>query len=316
MDISVVICTYKRPESLRQTLSSFEAIPPTPGLSFEIVVVDNNSKDQTPIVCAAFAQKLPLRCVQETRIGLACARNRGIAESQGSLIAFTDDDVNVHPAWLREMWDAARRHPETSFFGGTVTPVWARTPPPWVEAYSRTLLGGMVMCLDRGGQEQPLSIEQCLMGANMVFRASAIQANGLFREDLGMTGRTLRMHEETDYVMRLLQAGHSGLYIPKMIVFHRTGPERTTERYLACYFKGLGASDARTGEVRDANARLFGAPRYLWRLWAQTRLRWLCKRLAGGTAWVPLAVDSARLWGALQEFRQMRAKLSPGGQAP
>lgn len=103
LDASVVVCTHDRADSLRVTLASLERLRGLDDLTWEVVVVDNASGDETPAVIEACARRghLPLRPVFEPRLGHARARNAGVRAARGQVVAFTDDDVAVDPGWLR-----------------------------------------------------------------------------------------------------------------------------------------------------------------------------------------------------------------------
>ena len=102
--ISVVVCTYNRAESLRETIYSLlkqdlKAVP------MEILVVDNNSSDNTKNVVASFGEgnQFPIRCVFEGQQGLGYARNTGIQAAKGEIIAFIDDDIEVEPVYAQPL---------------------------------------------------------------------------------------------------------------------------------------------------------------------------------------------------------------------
>src|SRR5215475_15705591 len=97
--ISVIICTYNRCESLLGALKSLETMLIPPDLAWELLVIDNNSSDKTSEAVGSFLSRgtLPLTYVFEPVAGLSTARNRGILESSGEIVAFLDDDVEVSP---------------------------------------------------------------------------------------------------------------------------------------------------------------------------------------------------------------------------
>src|SRR5262249_52705605 len=105
MDLSVVVCTYNRSTSLRRTLAALEAQEVPPGLAWEIVIVDNNSSDDTRAVVDAFgtACSIPVRYAFEPRQGLSFARNTGVAHAKGEILACTDDDCRPEPTWIRHI---------------------------------------------------------------------------------------------------------------------------------------------------------------------------------------------------------------------
>src|SRR5262245_209420 len=94
VDVSVVVCTYNRARQIEQALVHIGKAAVRAQPSVEILVVDNNSSDDTKAVVASVsrASSVPIRYALETSQGLSFARNRGIEESKGSVIAFTDDD--------------------------------------------------------------------------------------------------------------------------------------------------------------------------------------------------------------------------------
>jgi len=317
MDISVIICTYNRADSLRMTLRHCVALRIPAGLIWEVLVVNNNSTDHTARVCEEFAEKLPLRRIEERRQGLSMARNRGIKEAQGEIVAFTDDDVDVDPEWLAEIWRAATAHTDAAFFGGKVAPIWEEKPAAWMAGHSRDLLAGVTMDLDLGDVEIPVTRKQLPFGANMAFRREVFLRMGSFREDLGMTGHSFGVHEEMEFMTRLLDAGCTGYYVPGMVVNHRNSPERMTERYVLGWCVGCGRCDVRTGHIQPTDVTLFNAPRYLWRQLLSNTASYLARRWrpSADAAWLPPAIAMAKTWGAIKEFRRMHAEARRGGPA-
>jgi GT2 family glycosyltransferase len=309
-DISILICTYNRAESLRLTLESARGLVIPANLTWELLIVDNNSTDPTEEVCNEFSSVLPIRYIQEKRQGLSPARNRGIEEARGSILAFTDDDVDVDPAWVRDLWRAAKAHPETGFFGGKIVPLWEEKPPAWIAEHSKRALSAMSLNFSLGEEEIFVESKDVFYGANMAFRREVVLKTGSFREDLGVTGTSRISHEETDYMWRLLKAGYRGLYVPGMVVYHRNPPHRMTEKYMLHWFSGFGVSRARLGYIPSSPFLLFGVPRYLWRQLATSAFFYLTRRWrpSAGTTWVPSAVSMATTWGAIRELRRMGAE--------
>src|SRR5271165_7139360 len=105
MKITVVLCTYNRAHSLSKALESVLASVLPSGLEWELLVVDNNSKDHTRATANEFCLRYPgrVRYFFEAQQGLSNARNAGIREARGEIIAFMDDDVTVAPNWLHEL---------------------------------------------------------------------------------------------------------------------------------------------------------------------------------------------------------------------
>jgi glycosyltransferase involved in cell wall biosynthesis len=306
MDGTVIICTYNRAESLKKTLDSFTRASTPAKVAWELIVVDNNSTDGTRKVCEEFTAKLPLRYLMEKRQGHTFARNCGLNAAKGGIIAFTDDDVDVREDWITELWRASNAHPEAAFFGGPVEPRWERRPPRWMEANSRTITG-ITMDFSLGEEARQADAEHLFIGANMAFRRETIAKVGLFREDLGMRGKAMGVRDESEYMSRILQAGLTGVYWPGLVVYHRNPARRSTEGYMLEWFAGCGRSDVRMGYFEATKTELFGAPRYLWRRLVKNAGGYAVKRLdfSAQATWLPHAIEMARTWGAIQEFREM-----------
>src|SRR5579862_965324 len=105
MKITVILCTYNRCEILAQALDSIAACVLPESVAWEVLVVDNNSSDQTREVVEEFRQRYPgrFRYILEPRSGKSNALNVGIREAHGDILAFVDDDVTVEPTWLHNL---------------------------------------------------------------------------------------------------------------------------------------------------------------------------------------------------------------------
>src|SRR4249920_852242 len=90
-DVSVVVPTFNRSKLLRATLDSL-LVQSAPGIRYEVLVVDNNSTDDTAQTVAAYGHSDQIRYFHEARKGPSYARNRGVQESSAPIVAFTDDD--------------------------------------------------------------------------------------------------------------------------------------------------------------------------------------------------------------------------------
>ena len=307
MDISVVICTYNRSKSLRQTLQTCCDLVSPCGIQWELLVVDNNSTDATEQVCEFFADKLILRYLFESQPGKSFALNRAIAEATGKLLLFTDDDVDLDQYWLLKLHEAADTYPNSSFFGGRVFPRWETAPPKWLVQNSNSdLLRWVSVHLDMGEDIQPVSDRLLFFGANIAFRRQVFE-NGLrFRTDLGPKPSEAVRGEESELIKELLRLGATGLYIPSAVVFHRNPKYRMTERYLREWYCGLGMREVRLGQVGGSQQHsLFGAPRYLWRKLGRSALNYAFTRWTRPSAvWLRAEVGLAMNWGMIREFRR------------
>ena len=127
---TVVIATYNRARWLEGTLASLMRMECRQ--SWDVIVIDNNSTDDTPHVIAKYAAAgpVPVLPLFEPRQGKSTALNTALAHARGDIIAFTDDDVDVDAQWLTTACDLLDANPEADYVGGPVIPIWGKAPPP------------------------------------------------------------------------------------------------------------------------------------------------------------------------------------------
>jgi glycosyltransferase involved in cell wall biosynthesis len=258
MNVSLIICTYNRCESLLKTLESVVASEMPPSLDWEVVVVDNNSADQTRAAFEAFAAQHPgrFRYVFEPKQGLSNARNAGILATRAEVIAFTDDDVIVDAAWLRNLTKSLLDRTRAAS-GGRILPLQSSVLPSWLALSGPYNLGGPVAALfDQGGEPKELDVPP--YGASMAFRGEVFQKYGYFRTDLGRSGASLLGGEDTEFGLRLIAAGERFGYEPSAVVYHPIAEERLKKKYILTWFFDFGR--ARTLQ-KGPRAALFGIPR-------------------------------------------------------
>jgi len=237
MDLSVVICTHNRATKLTSALEHLQSLVAPGDISWEIVVVDNGSTDNTPAIIAAVAARtgLPIRYVYEGHPGLGAARNAGTSESTGEIIAFTDDDVFPAVDWLNAIVSEFRRDAELAGLGGRVElhnlldyPVSIRT---------RT---------DRFQLSGTGDLMWGIPGCNMAFRRKALLAVGGFDPDFG-AGAMLQSAEDMEFIFRALKHGLKLVYCPNVLASHDHG--RRTQAQVDALFKsyvvGRGAMYAK-----------------------------------------------------------------------
>jgi len=225
--ITVAIPTYNRAGLLRQTLAGVTR-QDFPADQFEVLVIDNNSRDATREVVASFAAaRPPPRHVRETRQGLDHARNRAIAEARGDIIVFADDDLLVDSSWLRELTaplfgaGAGR----IGAVGGEVIPVFPDGLPRWLEGAHTPL----AFRTDAG----PLAPSQTPMGANLAIPGRVLAQHGPFATELDRAGKTLFSGGDSEMIQRLRAAGLEIWFAPAARVRHQMPAARLTFRYAA-----------------------------------------------------------------------------------
>lgn len=212
--VSVIICTKERPEDLRRCLDSLAVLRTQPD---EVIVVDNGPGDPaTAEVCRG----RPVRYLVESGPGLSRARNRGIAEARGEVVAFTDDDCVVDPRWLDGLGDPFD-DPLVMAATGYAGPLEMETRAQYLfEAH-----GGFQRHPERvvfdGSSSSPIIVAATAgAGANSLFRRSVFDEVGPFAEDLG-PGTPARNAEEKYAFYRIAAAGYRIVFDPARIVWHR-----------------------------------------------------------------------------------------------
>jgi len=293
MDVSVVISTYNGAASLPGALDSVLR-QDHGGLSYEVIVVDNNSHDGTRAVIESYVAKSEglVQYVFEPRQGVSYGRNAGIARATAPIIAFFDDDVRVAPDWLRTLKRALDEHPDVDFVGGKVVPEWQSAPPAWLTDAHWSPLA----LVDYGPEPVHVTFERqlCLVSANLAVRRSLLDAVGLFSPELQRVKDSIGSMEDHELLMRCWRAGRQGLYLPGLIASTTVPASRLSKDYHRRWHRGHGVFCAMMryveaidqhgkyiGERRAEDAvMLFGVPAYLYRqaadqfrLWALAALR-------------------------------------------
>ncbi len=257
MNISVILCTYNRCQSLPEALNSIAAQLLPDSLNWEALVVDNNSTDQTRAIAEQYCQKYPgrFRYVFEPDQGLSRARNAGIREARGDIIAFIDDDVIAEPTWLQNLTESLHGG-RWAGAGGRITPPLDFNPPDWLTVGGpRDLLGALLPLFDLGNEAGEM--KRPPYGTNMAFCKSMFEKYGNFRVDLGRCGTALLMGEDTEFGNRLISAGERLRYEPSAVVEHPVPEGRLSKRYFRKWWFDFGRT--RILE-RGARPPLLGIP--------------------------------------------------------
>lgn len=257
MDITVILCTYNRAECLGTALSSAAALVLPESVEWEILVVDNNSTDRTREVVQDFCSRYPsrFRYVFEPRQGLCRARNSGVREARGHIIAFMDDDVTVEPTWLQSL--TSRLHDSKwGGAGGRVLPARSFTVPDWLALEGPTNMGGVLAIFDLGDKAGEL--DRAPFGNNMAFRREMFQQYGCFRTDLDRCGSSMLSGGDIEFGRRVMAAGARLCYEPSAIVYHAVPDNRLKKEYFLKFWFGSGRTEIRT---MDRRPDILGIPR-------------------------------------------------------
>jgi glycosyltransferase involved in cell wall biosynthesis len=266
MLITIAIPTYNRCQSLAATLTGLAAQDVPATVTVEILVIDNNSTDETRATVEAFmARDSRFRYSFEKVQGISPARNRALAEARGEWIAWTDDDIEPNPDWLRLIVAAIAAHPGCALFGGKVLPKNAELFPGWLDAGHHAPLA----LLNRGDKPHELSTKNgFVVGANMIVNTAKARPIGQFDEALGRVGhKLLGSMEDEDYIQRFVNAGLQCLYLPSLVVLTDVQEERLLRKYHWRWHFGHGHHWAvrRFPPFERSYRSLFGVPGHVYR---------------------------------------------------
>lgn len=224
--VTIAIPTYNRESWLKQTLTGLTK-QDYPADRLEILIIDNNSPDQTQQLVNSFAHAPhPPRHILETQQGANYARNRALEEARGEIIVYGDDDILMQSTWLRELMQPFIRD-EAKHIGavaGEVVPVFPDGCPDWVRSFH----GPQAFRVDMG----PTSAKQVPMSANLAFRREALRDQGGWDTNVGRKGKRVFGGEENGPIRRLRQAGLEVWFAPVATVDHQMPAGRTTLSYM------------------------------------------------------------------------------------
>jgi glucosyl-dolichyl phosphate glucuronosyltransferase len=229
--ISVVVCTYQRQRYLPRL---FTALAQQSSRPREVLVIDNEDSPATRALVAQWTQshpRLKLRHVPEPQLGLSHARNRGLREASGELLAFLDDDAAPDPGWVEALETGAGEYPLAGVFAGPVRLDFEEPAPPALLAELKDYLHWLGR-LDLGGADRRLQSDQNTyrgpVGANMIIRRTAAAEVPPFPTTLGRQGSSLLSGEEILYVLEIEQRGWQSMYLARASVLHSVPPTRMT----------------------------------------------------------------------------------------
>lgn len=271
--ISVLVCTYNRCNTLRVAIESIAIQSLPESVKWEIVVVDNNSPDQTRQVVEDLQQRYPnrIRYVFEPKQGISNARNAGIREAHGEILAFLDDDETAGTDWLPRLTSNLHTG-EWAGAGGRVLPPAGFTPPFWLSTKS-SFASGPLASFDLG--LEPGLLNEPAFGANMAFRKEVFEKLGGFRTDLGRSGQSMISNEDTEFGRRVMAAGLRLRYEPSAVTYHPVEANRLKKQYFLDWWFNKGRSDVRELGDLSGKARLLGIPLRLFRALPWAIIRWL-----------------------------------------
>lgn len=237
---------------------------------FELVVVDNNSTDNSLEVIKRELSNSNFKwiLVQEHTLGVNAARNAGIEKSTGDFLIFVDSDLRFESGWLAAYLEAAEVYKDIEVFAGRievgtvegVVPDWLDIGGPWKRSaivvqvnYGEEIA---IFPLKSGSGRGPA-------GANMGFRTSIFKKVGVFDAKFGLRPGSLLAGAEAEFFDRLSRLGTSFAWVPKAVVYHPLKKNQISRRYFLTRLYGIGRVSARMALKKGVVAkRLFGMTLY------------------------------------------------------
>jgi glycosyltransferase involved in cell wall biosynthesis len=220
LDLTVIICTHNRAESLSETLRCLAEADAT-GLAFEVVVVANHCTDATPAVVTSFQETLRLRYLSETKLGKSHCLNHALENGGlGEIVAVLDDDMSPEAEWLQGVVSLCRRWPEMDVFSGNSYVIW---PPGNLPSWARrpSLLGWAYSVIHYGDKDKPLPASRWPSGNHFWFRSRVLRNERRFADSWVAEAR---------FVMDLVADGHGMVVGPGSNCGHRIQPALLLER--------------------------------------------------------------------------------------
>ena len=179
-------------------------------VAHELIVIDNKSDDNTRMMVEAFSHIRTLRYVFEEELGVSQARNRGIRESSGEIIAYVDDDVLFTEHWLIELKKGINRWPDAAVYGGKAVAKWETQKPPWFVDDGFFQMRSMIAHFEPDIPEGYMN--RFPYGCNMAFTRHIIEKME-FSNELGRRGKGLLADEEWDLFIQIKKMGGHFVYL-------------------------------------------------------------------------------------------------------
>jgi glucosyl-dolichyl phosphate glucuronosyltransferase len=230
--ITLVVPTFNRANYLRKSIPHFleQTLPDN---LYEIIVVDNNSNDDTQDVVyqELKAAKCSWSYIFEAQQGLHYARNRGIKNATGDIIVFGDDDIIASPHWLEALLTEFKRDENIGIIGGKILPLWDKQPEKWIYDYGTKKIHPLFAYLDYGSETLILEKEY-VFGCNFAIRKNlAIKIGGSYPDTFPKHLKHLSGTGESAMVDNVRRLNYQVVYLPQALVYHVVETSRVNLDY-------------------------------------------------------------------------------------
>ncbi len=276
MDASIIVCTYNRADSLKETLEALQKQKISSGITWEVLVVDNNSSDHTRETVKGVQSEWPeLRYTSEPQQGLSHARNHGIESANGEVLLFTDDDVLPEPEWLQTTIAGMEKY-QADACGGYIAPIWESPPPPWL---TERFYGFLAVRTDRSDDYSIDKPGLAPFGANMAVKKAVFERVGVFDTNRGRKGKVLASGEDGELFQRILAANLKAVFLGSSRVHHKVESFRLSKKYMRNWRFQTSSNIAQSVGVKGTR-RIFNTPLYIFPQLLRAILRMLWAKLS------------------------------------
>lgn len=259
LDFTVAIPTYNGANRLPLVLEKLRSQINTENISWEVIIVDNNSSDNVTQVVNSFRSEwpdnIPLRYCFEAQQGLAFARQKAIEEANGNFIGFLDDDNLPEADWVIEAVKFGQEHQTAGAYSGKIIGDFEVNPPEnfdTIQAFLAIREHGSKTCLF---EPEKLRLPP---GAGLVVRKQAWSENVPTRLALiGRVGNSIVAGEDYEALLYLHKGGWKIWYNPTMCIHHKIPKQRLEKEYLIPLAKGIGLA---TFQLRTINTKSWQIP--------------------------------------------------------
>lgn len=264
-DITVVICTYNRATYLPEALESLlkQTLPLN---RFEVIVVNNNSTDETAFVCENFIQlhaEANFYYLNETEQGASFARNTGAALAKSPLLCFMDDDAVAYPNYLEKIIQFFAQYPHAGGLGGRIIPRYIPEEPKWMSHFVSSLVGHF----HYSETITIFSANKYPLESNMIIRKVDFDAVNGFNTALPGVKGTLRIGGEgKEFFLKIKALGRTIYYDPAIVVEHIVETKKLTPEYLYRVASGIGRGEMVRTKAIGSYAYLKKNIEYLYKL--------------------------------------------------
>lgn len=239
--VSIIIPTYNREEMLSVTVDSFinQSYPKD---RYEIIIVNNNSTDNTQEIINRFIEKSEnIKTLFEPRQGVHFARNSAAKIAKGEILYYTDDDMIADENLLVNLVQVFIDNPDVASASGKILPKWEKKPPKWVTELCNNYL---LSLNDMGKKTIIRDGDFCVFSCHQAMRRDVFFKSGGFNPE-NTQGEWLG-DGETGLNIKIQNLGYKFAYVGTSVIYHMIPPSRMTQKYLNKRFANQGNCDSYT----------------------------------------------------------------------